>query len=191
MKKTNCSCNCGNIFIKGQLVPLCFHYNIDKDGFQLCKTHYLMQSKSIEIQNTKSTKKNLHRKIGIDLKCTLCETAFRVITCDSKLYLEKSSHVHLSNEKLHQYSNNYHFYKSIKNNCILVIPFTSFMNSSSVNNNKQDSQIYLPNDPLDRQVNNKLDEGDTDFELMFSNKYDPFVGSYEYHMNIPFDEEYL
>lgn len=100
--------------------------------------------------------------------------------------MEKIKPDNISNRITQQCPNKYLSQKLYKNKNIYAIPFS---NKNLDLNNKEKNKICIQNNSL-KQVCNNIDENDTDFELMFSNKYAPFVGSYEYHIDASLAEEY-
>lgn len=207
MEISSCSCLCGNVQIKGQLVL----NDIEKDCFQLCKTIFSIRSQSIEIQNSKQIEKKPHSKTCIFVKCLQCGTLFHIYSYGKEVYMEKnqqsifpyqqingkSSSIEQEIPQLSSYS---HFHNLDKGGSKFEIHFTNFKDIYAFNNQKK-IHLQTKNDYLSPKVgivDQKTDkfpentrkyinknlfdtkhiEDDTDFEIMFSNKYDPFIGSY-------------
>lgn len=166
-----CTCNCGNIHIEGQLMPQLHHQFTEKGGHKFCKTFFYLKSHSLNFQNSRDGKKHTLSKSSSNVRCLVCGTSFRAISCDQKLYLEKSQPFKNSNKLCQKYFQNNQMNNLLKNNNVLVVPFSILL--------KQIPCKQITNECAD--ANNKFNENDTDFELMFSNKYDPFVGSYEHY----------
>lgn len=73
-----------------------------------------------------------------------------------------------------------------KKNLEKVQSLTKFQNRSV----KGLSNLYINEEKLNydiKIINNEYIDEDTDFELMFSNKSYPIVGSYKNHLDIPID----
>lgn len=207
MKISSCSCLCGNVQIKGQLVL----NDVDKDCFQFSKTCFAVQSQLIEIKNFNNIKKIVHNKTSMNVKCPQCGTSFRIFSYEKKFYIEKMQPSIVFNQKYHdidalipqnpkKYCNIYPFQNSNDINNCFVVHFLC-LNDFFVFNDKEDIQfhpesnktcsydfnqkekiainkIINTNTNSSHFGNNKCNEDDTDFEIMFSNKYDPFIGSF-------------
>lgn len=177
MKVSSCSCACGNVLIKGQLAPQCLHYYTEKDGQNVYKTFFSLQSQSIDIQEFKDGNKCLYNKTHSNMKCLICGTSFRALSCDNKIYLEKTQpYNHLSKKQLQKCCKNHQLHK---NNNVFIVPFSSIIKPLALN--EKGDQINSQIDKANQQVCSKFDEDDTDFEIMFSNQYDPFIGSYKHY----------
>ena len=196
MNLSSCSCICGNVQIRGQLTL----NDIEKDCFQFLKTVFSIHSQSIDVQSFKRIKKSLLSKTCIEVKCLQCGTTFRIFSSEGKTYIEKTQQSIFSNRQLHeQCSDEYQFKKLDKSNNSFVIHFSN-LSDQSILSDKQNTQFKQINSHLssqldsltqhmeefsiDQKINknllgNKYNDDDIDFEIMFSNKYDPFVGSYE------------
>ena len=97
--------SCGNIILKGLLVPLFFHFDAEKNGLQFSKTLYLIKSQTIELQNSNIEKTSSYKRFSSDIFCLRCGTIFRALIGESKFYLEKKQIIHLSTEEMHKYHN--------------------------------------------------------------------------------------
>lgn len=185
MEIKNCKCACGNISFKGQFILQVFHLCVDANGLQFLKTLFLLQSQSIEMQYTKNIKKCFYKKIQSDILCLFCGTIFRTLICDSKIYIEKIQRANLSIQKICQYQINMHKQYYYMNNKISNIAFATVLQPiKQIKTQKEEKN--LENDLITQKL---FDENDTDFDLMFSNKFEPFIGSYKYQIiDKPVDE---
>lgn len=183
MEITSNKCSCGNIILKGLLVPLFFQFNVDKNGLQFCNTLYLIKSQTIELQNSNNLKICSHKNAPSDIFCFRCGTIFRAVIGESKLYLEKKQIVHLSTDKMNKYQNSHN--NSYINKKFHITSITNILKPLK----KQKIQIKEQLNADKNSINqHSFDEYDTDFELMFSNKYEPFVGSFKNQIiNNPYD----
>lgn len=176
MSSCSCACTCGKLLFKGQLIPQCLHHSTMKKGVIIRKSFYSIES-LIEIENDKCSKLCSHDLSLTKMKCMTCGTTFRVLSYESKLFLEKAQQLNISNQRLPQFQGKCQLQNLHKNNNISVIPLYKVTKPL---NNLQDEQSALQSEQLNQQTCEKCN--DTDFELMFSNEYDPYVGSYKYHI---------
>ena len=153
MNLSCCSCCCGNIKIKGSMVPQSIHpkvSSLETKSFRPGKSYYLIQGNSIEIQNKKEHKRCIQSSQSCNsIKCTTCNTIFKFYSNYKKTYMEKIIH----------------------------------FNEIEASSDQKQANLPQSNDKSQKENNsNEFDqkdiENDCDFELMFSNKYCPFVGSY-------------
>ena len=100
--------------------------------------------------------------------------------------MERIKPANITNIITQQCPNKYLSQKLYKNRNVYAIPFS---NKPLDLNNEERNKLCIQNNFL-KQVCNNIDENDSDFELMFSNKYAPFVGSYEYHIGASLAENY-
>ena len=160
--QSSCLCMCGNVQIKGQMVLQNMHQCInsyDRKNTQNCKSLFLILSHPIEIQNLTNCKGSLHSESCDYTRCTKCGTVFRFFSCNKKSYVEKI----IQSKPPQRQSNKSKICLSQKNNHIQNLNHYSDSGSTEYN------------------------EEDIDFELMFSNKYDPFIGSSKNRVNVSID----
>ena len=178
MKISCCCCTCGNLRIRGQLSQQCKFPNtpIPERGInQISKTLFSIQPSTIEIQKIKKEKGFSSNKPCSDMKCTICGTTFRFLRCHGNSYMERiqmpSRSTTINGPK-----------KAICKNT----------RKPSQSSNKIQSQVMdegneLNIESLSKNMIDKMIGEDCDFELMFSNKFEPIVGSYEQKINMPLD----
>lgn len=174
MEITSNKCSCGNIILKGLLVPLFFQFNVEENGFQFCKTLYYIKSQTVELQNSNNTKICSHKNAPSDIFCFRCGTLFRALIDESKFYLEKKQIIQLSTGKMNKYQNIHN--NSYLNKRIHKTSFTNILKPLKKQKIQLEKQFKTDNNSLNQHSYN---EYDTDFELMLSNKYAPFVGSFK------------
>lgn len=164
----NSFCVCGNIQIRGQLVSQNSHLD---NRSKISKAIYKIDLQSIEVQNTQRMKKHVQSKTCLKMKCLICETIFQFIYL-KKLFLEKTQPI-------------YHSYKKFHIQKVNMSSFVLFENLFSFEQKKEEKKKCLTEHTI------KFNEEDTDFDIMFSNKDEPFVGSYkQQEISVPIDECY-
>ena len=92
MKISNCSCSCGNIRIRGQLIPQGVYPNIppsERERLRFCKNLFSIQPQSIEIQNLNKVKGRLLSSICADMTCLSCASTFRFFSSRGFSYFGK------------------------------------------------------------------------------------------------------
>lgn len=182
MKALVSSCNCGNMVIKGQLTSLSSSNDIVT---KTIKTLFEIDFQSLEIQNIQRAAKHLCNKSYIRVKCLLCQTVFKMFSISSQLYFEKVQPINHSSKQFQSYLNNN---QKQKINNSTIIHFSDLFRPF-VFSNKRESKEPAQNESQNQLESNKFNDEDTDFDIMFSNQYDPFVGSYkQQNISIPFDE---
>lgn len=158
-----CSCNCGNMQIKGTIVPLCINSSDaskESKSSRPSEIFFSIQSQAVKILNNKRHKKSIIKPAELhSIKCSDCGTIFKFYSHRNKIYLERILPSFQSQNNIVQEQAKENQYKN------------GFQDLINENN-----------------INNKYIEEDGDFELMFSNKYYPLIGSYENHMNMSFGE---
>lgn len=183
MNISSCSCTCGNLRIRGLLNQQSHYPHSQASGRdQLSKTLFSIQPHSIEIQRIRKEKGNLHNKPCSDMKCTICGATFRFFSCKGNSYMERIQPTHKHCNKIPTNTN----FNSKSNGDEVQLA----QQTNQSNNNHLQNSLSVDNRNTDYFNKNLLDKmiiGDSDFELMFSNKYDPVVGSYEQQINATLD----
>lgn len=90
MKISSCSCSCGNVRVRGQLVPQGMYPNIpptERERLRFCKTLFSIQPQSIEIQNFNKVRGRLLSSSCADMTCTSCGSTFRFFSCRGFSYM--------------------------------------------------------------------------------------------------------
>lgn len=155
MKISSCSCSCGNIRVRGQLVPQGMYPNIpptERERLRFCKTLFSIQPQSIDIQNFGRVKGRLLSPLCADMTCMSCGSIFRFFSCRGFSYMGKIQQVDNNNSQASkQNSNNRSFppskiaQKPIMRNQQVGPPFGNppqFLNLN--NNNENDGNLAAP-----------------------------------------------
>lgn len=152
-----CSCCCGNVQIKvqGNMIQQSIRSKISSYEKKSPRFLYLIQGKSIEMQNIKRSKVFSHGESCECTRCMRCGTAFRFFYNNKNLYMEK---IQLPNYAQNAFECNHHRLSRTNDK----------INSIDLNAHSDKLELF----------DVKSNENNVDFQLMFSNKYDPFVGSY-------------
>ena len=154
----SCSCSCGNVQIKGKIVQLHANPrvpNSEKKTPGICKSIFIVQSNSIEIQNKKQSKKQMEHISAIShIKCPECCTTFRFFTNNKRNYLEK-------------------------------VQFNDYSQNIVNNKKEKFLQCDDQSENEEKNIDINHIEDDCDFALMFSNKYCPLIGSYKNNIVTP------
>lgn len=218
---TNCSCSCGNIKIRGQVVPHCMHPNLPRSEnlhLRYIKNLFSIQKQSMEIRELSKIQGHPLSKVCTEVKCSNCGSAFLFFFWNGYSYFGR----------MHPINNNIKLMPPKKpqqkeiNTCKSLSSRHQVLSINKQNENKSKLTGSLPNffKPLilNQRVKNTSQEiliesdehpqntdknllknheevesvlaNDIDFELMFSNKADPIVGSYKQDMNGPFNSSF-
>ena len=250
MKISNCSCSCGNVRIRGQLIPQGVYPNIpptERERLRFCKNLFSIQPQSIEIQQFGKVRARLLSSSCADMTCTSCSSTFRFFSSRGYSYFGKiqpSDNSQVSRQNNHKtfppiklaqkpireqppQSQNFNSNHEHDVNLSNTLPplFTPLISRHRQKYSSQELQkrVSIEQNPsqvehspttntdlfnnienleldngidIDRNLNGSMqnedemlftNNDDIDFELMFSNKADPVVGSYKQRMGIPFD----
>ncbi|KAK8861006.1 hypothetical protein M9Y10_012698 [Tritrichomonas musculus] len=202
-------CACGNVRVKGEFIRQSLNQTIQlnkANDHQFNNILLMNKLHSIEIQNFKNIKGNLLNKSCSDIMCAQCNTIFHLFTSKGKIYMKKVQNYNnhtVSPHKATSSIQNGQTELSHLNACSAIIPLIP-LPQPLVSKDKQmnicqpaqsnllikkASSIYDDSNEFytDTNINDKINENDTDFEIMFSNRYLPFVGSYKNNMSIPHD----
>lgn len=209
MKVSHCSCSCGNLKIKGKIVPNCMYPNIPltgKEHLRLCKNLFSIQPQSVDIHNYNQICGHTLSKVCSSLKCTACGSTFLFFSWAGYSYFGKIQQQSEKNNKLSQN----HKISKYNGHPLAEHPQNIFSNHNHdssismslpnmfkylISNNKQ-KFVSQENEKKSIDQNNfqvtekKYDEdenffaNDVDFELMFSNKSAPYVGSFAHDLSI-------
>lgn len=176
MSITYISCSCGNIQIRGNIIrksKLVLSNTNRCQNLHFCKKKFILFNNSFEIQKCKQIKRFGPNCSCLNFECQRCGDYF-FITCQEKLYLQQVI-------KLNTKSGNLN-----KANKIELNSKSEYLKQSKkIELNKKmelsEQNLKMKND--DCKIND-----DCDFELMFSNRYEPFVGSYKQEFWVSKDE---
>lgn len=207
------SCSCGNIRIRGQIVPHSVYPNIpssEKEHLRCCRNLFTVQSQCIEIHNFNNIQARSLSKICSELKCTTCGSLFLFFYCNGYSYFGRTR-PKITYPPRHQQDTNccksltkHPQILSIKkpnDNRKMTGSLPSFLKPLISNQKIGSSTQEIPkksttdnislnegtNLSFSKAEDNDFMSSDIDFELMFSNKVEPIVGSYKQDMNVPLD----
>lgn len=169
MNVSCCTCLCGQVKIRGSMIPLNKHQNIsakEMTSSQFRKSLYVVHTKLIEIQRKKQSKKYILQGQTMNpFSCLTCNTSFKFYFHNNKAYIEKSEPFDALNTL----------------DCSKQKKLLQCNDESRLDNNNHSENDHKPI------------EDDVDFELMFSNKCRPFIGSYKSNMfvynNVSFENQ--
>lgn len=181
--KTMCSsCTCGNILIKGNLVSQCLHHDIQT---KMSKTLFSIDFHSLQMRNFNRIARCLINETCSKVKCLICGTIFKFFYKNLHLYVEKTQIINNLCKK-YQYCFNQQQLQSI-NRSVIILFANLFKPLALFNQNE--SKISFQNESNNQLKNSNFNDDDTDFEIMFSNKDEPLVGSYkQQNVTIPIEE---
>ncbi|KAK8840332.1 hypothetical protein M9Y10_030889 [Tritrichomonas musculus] len=173
MKNTCCSCLCGNIQIRGNLCEQNKFHNfkqVEQQQKSKKKALFSFQPHTIEIHITVKEKASNFCNTCSDMRCLNCGTIFHFLSIKGNPYFERiqfpikfPSQMILIPKKNHENISLDH--------CL--------QNSSKNRTENSFNEINHDFCSLNSNIINQNYDADGDFEIMFSNKFDPFVGSYE------------
>ena len=186
MKRAACCCNCGNISANGQILPPGAAPNIpptERRFFSGCRQIFLIRSKTIVVRDIRNLQARMLSPTTADLCCS-CGTIFRFYCGRGYSYFSK-----LTTPNNGTPNTNSATQISTAQIPHILAPLISH------NSTQPKVQIqFHPQEPSpeNTQINNTALNGneDTDFDLMFSSKIDPIVGSYKQQIGL-FGEETL
>lgn len=148
MKISSCSCSCGNIRIRGQLVPQGMYPNIsptERERLRFCKTLFSIQPQSTDIQNFGKVRGRLLSSYCADMTCISCGSTFRFFSCRGYSYMGKIS----DNNPKDTRQNNGRMFPPSKSNQKAIGRNQPFSNplpyqNPSFNNNENDANATGP-----------------------------------------------
>lgn len=212
---TSSSCVCGNIKILGQSVPHFVYPNLpptENLRLRYIKNLYSVQKHSMEIRDFNEIQSRPLSKLCVHMKCSSCDSSFLFFFWRGYTYYGR---IHAVNPKIKPSCLTSQIDRNDQKGCKSLSSRRQVMQQAK---KKSDKKVIgsLPNFFRPLILNQRSDDGlqkchvnradkfmmknniddesivsnDADFELMFSNKVDPIVGSYKQDMNIPLDSSF-
>ena len=177
------SCDCGNLKIAGQKLPRSVYPNIspsDRERLRNIQSISYVKQQGIEIRDTRQVHVRLLSPTCADMHC-ICGALFRFFIGRGFSYFGRICNSDQGNQQVPNPSDTYPqslLYTGNNLPKILMPLISKRPNQGQINKIDRHSL-----NPFNEIVNNI----DTDFDLMFSNRLEPVVGSYKKSTILPND----
>lgn len=197
-------CKCGNFRINARMIPHNAFPNIqacEQERFSRCVQPFMLRGKCISIKNPVLIACKVNSTSCSDVFCTCCKMTFRFFIGQGMIIYggvvsegRQGAHTPSPNFSV-QYSLPSPSFKKLDTAKSLPHFLQPYFNQTSPRNDTPDVHVRFTPDAIDQLNTNYNQNGsitsetnDDEFNMMFSCKVDPVVGSYKQNMLLPNDD---